>query len=220
MTATAHFYTDKVADYFSGARADMVALLPDNPDANILELGCGDGSTGALALQARKSGHYLGIELDPTAAELARMKLSDVLIGDAAALDLSEYLARFDALIASEVFEHLVDPWTVLNKLTLCLKDDALVYASSPNIAHWRVIYGLLRGRFTHTESGVMDQSHLRWFTPQSYSTLFESAGLEVISVRAITPPALRTRLLNRITRGRFAHLFMTQIMIIARKVR
>ncbi len=218
MTATAHLYSGKPEAYYSGARADMVSCLPQNQAAIVLELGCGDGSTGALARAAGKAGTYVGIELDPSAAAIAATQLSAVLVGDIAALDLTQHHGRYDALIASEVLEHLIDPWAALIKLMPCLKPGALVLASSPNIAHWRVIIRLIFGQFSHTETGVMDRSHLRWFTPSSYSALLESAGLWVESVQPITPFAARTRWLNRLTAGRFRHLFMTQIYIIARK--
>ncbi len=217
MTTTA-LYIGKPTDYFSGARRDMVEALPRNPLASILELGCGDGSTGALALSSGRAARYVGVELDPTAAQIARARLTDVLEGDVASLDLGAHLGQHDALIASEVFEHLVDPWAVLARLVACLKPGALVLASSPNVAHWRVISRLLNGEFTHTETGVMDRSHLRWFTPASYAALMKSAGLNVLSVAPITPPAPRTQLLNRVTKNRFNHLFMTQIYVTACK--
>jgi 2-polyprenyl-3-methyl-5-hydroxy-6-metoxy-1,4-benzoquinol methylase len=218
MTEISHLYAAKPIDYYSGARHDMVADLPNHPNAAILELGCGDGSTAALVRAANKAATYVGIELDAAAAARARCHATDVIIGDIASLDLSAHIERYDALIASEVLEHLVDPWAALAKLTACLKPGGLVLASSPNLAHWRVIGGLLRGNFSHTETGVMDRSHLRWFTPTSYAALFASAGLAIEAVRPITPPAPRTKWLNRLTRNRSSHLFMTQIYVIARK--
>jgi len=218
MNATHALYADKTAHYYSGARYDIVADLPANTNAAVLELGCGDGSTGALTFAANKAAYYCGIELNPDAAALARLRLTDVIEGDIATLDLGAHAARYDVLIASEVLEHLIDPWEALTKLVACLKPGGLVLASSPNIAHWRVVTQLIHGRFDHSESGVMDRSHLRWFTPQSYAALFDAAGLEVVRMGPITPPATRTRWLNAVTRARFSHLFMTQIYLIARK--
>ncbi len=218
MVATTRLYTDKLPDYYTGARADMVAALPLNAQAAILELGCGDGTTGALAIAAGKASTYVGIELDPNAATLAHTRITDVLCGDVDALDLSGHIARYDALIASEVLEHLIDPRATLARLVDCLKPGALVLASSPNISHWRVVLALIKGEFELTETGVMDRSHLRWFTPESYSALLRSAGLEIVSVTPITPPSARTRWINRLTSNRFEHLFMTQIYVTARK--
>lgn len=214
----AQLYADKPRDYFSGARADMVHDLPNRPFSRVLELGCGDGSTGALAKASGKAAHYIGIELDPEAAARAQTRLDAVLMGDVAGIDLSALHGTCDAVIASEVLEHLVDPWAVVRQLAACLKPGGLMLASSPNLAHWRVVRRLLAGQFSHTETGVMDRSHLRWFTPESYAALMRSAGLQIVRVGPITPPSCRTRALNAVTQQRLAHLFMTQIYVVAQK--
>jgi 2-polyprenyl-3-methyl-5-hydroxy-6-metoxy-1,4-benzoquinol methylase len=170
-------YADKSAHYFSGARHDMLALLSTGAESHILELGCGDGATGAAALAADKSGHYCGIELVPAVAETARTRLSEVITGNVETLDLTPLHGRFDALIMSEVVEHLVDPWDSVARLLSCLRPGGEVIASSPNIAHRKVISALISGRFDYADEGVMDRTHLRWFTPSSYRSLFEAAG-------------------------------------------
>lgn len=90
--------------------------------------------------------------------------------------------------------------------------------ASSPNVAHWRVIRELVRGRFELADQGVFDRTHMRWFTPTSFATMFERAGLRVERLGPVTPFSPRTRLLSQATGGRFDHLFMTQISLAARK--
>ena len=211
-------YEGKADGYFANARHDIVRRLKTGPDAAILELGCGAGGTGAAALAAGKAGHYVGIELSPKAAAAARTRLTEVIEGNVETLDLAAHHGRYDALIISEVLEHLTDPWRALTGLAACVRPGGQVFASSPNIAHWRVIRSLLTGRFDYQESGAMDRTHLRWFTPASYRDLFSSAGLDVVSIEPITPHAARTRLLNRLTRNRLRHLFMTQIMVEGRR--
>ena len=211
-------YTSKNAGYFSGARNDMVALLKTGPEAHILEIGCGDGATGAAALTAGKAGRYCGIELMPDIAELARTRLSEVITADAEQLDLERFHGQFDALIMSEVIEHLVDPWAAVTRLLACLKPGGEIIASSPNIAHRRVIGDLIAGRFDYANEGVMDRTHLRWFTPRSYRALFEGAGCVDVQLMPIRRPGFLPRLFNRLTGARYAHLSMTQIMVHARK--
>jgi 2-polyprenyl-3-methyl-5-hydroxy-6-metoxy-1,4-benzoquinol methylase len=211
-------YAEKATGYFSGARHDMVAMLSTGPSAHILEVGCGDGATGSVALAAGKAGHYFGIELMPEIAEHARTKLSEVITGDIEKLDLSAFEAKFDALIMSEVIEHFVDPWGTVARLFSCLKPGGEIIASSPNVAHQRLIRDLIAGRFDYTEEGVMDRTHLRWFTPRSYRALFEAAGFRDVRVMPIRRPGLLPRLINRLTGDRYAHLSMTQIMVHARK--
>jgi 2-polyprenyl-3-methyl-5-hydroxy-6-metoxy-1,4-benzoquinol methylase len=211
-------YADKPDSYFANARADIVKALPADPDAQVLELGCGAGGTGRAVLEAGKAGRYVGIELSATAAAFASEHLSEVLLGDVEALDLAPLHGAFDALIISEVLEHLTDPWTTLKRLAECLKLGGRVYASSPNVSHWKVIWGLIRGRFDYADKGVMDRTHLRWFTPQTYAELFRSAGLEVVEVRPSTPLRSRTLMVDRLTGGRLRHLLHTQTMVVARR--
>lgn len=209
-------YRDKPASYFANARADIVGALETGPTSSVLELGCGAGGTGRATLAAGKAGRYVGLELSPTAAAVAKEHLTDVLVGDVEALDLAPLHGQFDALVISEVLEHLTDPWSTLAKLRHCLRPGGRVYASSPNIAHWKVIRGLLAGRFEYEEKGVMDRTHLRWFTPASYRELFEAAGFDVIEVRPVTPLRSKSRLFDQLTGGRFRHLLHTQTMVVA----
>lgn len=211
-------YADKDPTYFSGARADFVTCLPHDPTAAILEIGCGDGATGALALSQGRAGRYVGIELFPSAADAARQKLSEVVMGDVETLELDWQPATFDALIMSEVIEHLREPDAVLEKLRGVLRPDALVLASSPNVSHWRVIAKLLAGKFPQEDRGVFDRTHLRWYTPDTYAALFERHGFRIEWVGAVTPASWRVRLISQLTRGRFDHLFMTQIALVARR--
>ncbi|MFL5296746.1 MAG: class I SAM-dependent methyltransferase [Phenylobacterium sp.] len=209
-------YRDKPDSYFGNARDDIVAML--QPGSSVLEVGCGSGGTGRAALAAGKASHYVGIELSEGAAAAARPGLSEVLVGDVEGLDLSRLSGKFDAVIASEVLEHLRDPWSVVPRLAACLKPGGRFYASSPNVSHWRVIRELLAGRFRYAPVGVMDQTHLRWFTPQSYRELFEAAGLIVESVGPLARTGWKAKLIGGLSAGRLSHLFAVQIMVVARR--
>ncbi|MDP1598232.1 bifunctional 2-polyprenyl-6-hydroxyphenol methylase/3-demethylubiquinol 3-O-methyltransferase UbiG [Phenylobacterium sp.] len=211
-------YQAKPVSYFANARRDIVALLETGPEAAILELGCGAGGTGRAVIAAGKCGRYVGIELNSAAAREAAQTLTEVVVGDVHDIALASYETQFDALIISEVLEHLLDPWETLARLSVCLKPGGKIYASSPNVAHWQVIKELFLGRFRYTEVGIMDRTHLRWFTPDSYREMFEAAGLTVESVEPLVPPRWKARLAERITGGRFAHLFAAQIMLVGRR--
>lgn len=217
-SAIASIYKDKPASYFANTRSDFVELLRTGPNAQVLELGCGAGGTGRAVLATGKAGRYVGIELDVEAARVASGGLSEVLVGDVQEISLDGLEGRFDALIISEVLEHLTDPWTTVSRLASCVKTGGQLLASSPNIAHWNIILNLVLGRFRYREAGIMDQTHLRWFTPESYVALFEAAGFEIETVRAMRENGWKGRLLNGITGNRFQHLFMAQIVVAGRK--
>lgn len=173
-------YTAKDLAYYSNARTDYVNLLPSNAEASILELGCGNGATGALALRDGKAGTYVGVELIPEMADQAAQVLTKVHQGDVERMELPYAPGTFDALVISEVLEHLVNPETTLRRLVGMLKPGAVVMASSPNIGYWENVLALARGQFRYTDSGMMDRTHLRWFTPSSFRELFEGAGIAV----------------------------------------
>lgn len=211
-------YEDKPSSYFANARHDIVAMLQTGPQSAVLELGCGAGGTGRAVLAAGKAGRYVGLELSETAGAEAAKHLTEVILGDVEGVDLRPLHGAFDALIISEVLEHLTDPWKTLRRLSDCLKPGGVVIASSPNVAHWSVIKGLISGRFAYTDSGMMDRTHLRWFTPQSYRELFEAAGLTVESVQPLTPLRPKAQLFDRLTGGRWRHLLFTQTLVVARR--
>jgi 2-polyprenyl-3-methyl-5-hydroxy-6-metoxy-1,4-benzoquinol methylase len=211
-------YLAKTGSYFQGVRADYIAALPSNPEAAILELGCSEGSTGALALAQGKCRHYMGIELHEPSAAIARTRLTEVHVGNIETMPLPFAPASFDALIISEVLEHLVDPWAVLARLAPLVRPGGLVFASSPNISHHKVIRSLLRGRWDLADQGVMDRTHLRWFTPATYAGMFEGAGFQIEEIRPVRSFGWKPRLFNRLTGSRWQHLFMPQTSIRGRK--
>lgn len=193
-------YALKDKTYYGGGRADYVAALPDDPSAAILEIGAGDGATGALALRAGKACRYVGVEMFEPIAVKARGVLSEVLVGNVETMELPFKSATFDALILSEVLEHLVDPEALLVRLLPLLKPGGRLFASSPNIAHFKVIYELVMGRFRYEGKGTMDHTHLRWFTPATYREMFERVGFVVDQ----TSPLVRLRG----SKGRILSLF------------
>jgi SAM-dependent methyltransferase len=201
-------YAQKEATYFEGERADYVAVLP--PDAKVLEIGCGSGATGALALSAGRATRYCGVELEPSAAANAAAKLTDVIVGDVEVIDLPWPPGSFDALILSEVLEHLRDPWAALRKLRPFLKPGAVVFASSPNVAYHRIIRMLIAGDWRLESDGPMDATHLRWFTPSSYATMFRACGFVVDAVQPLSPLTAKQRVAAALTRK--SHLFWVQI--------
>ena len=114
MNSLTQSYDAKERKYFAGIRTDLVNRLGPDPRRAILEIGCGDGSTGAYAKQQGKCGLYVGVELFPDAANLAAKAIDRVYAANIEEFELPERPASFDALIAGDVLEHLVDPWTVL----------------------------------------------------------------------------------------------------------
>jgi cyclopropane fatty-acyl-phospholipid synthase-like methyltransferase len=120
-----------------------------------------------------------GVELSPESAESARRHCEKVVVGDAETLDLERALdgALFDAVVFADVLEHLREPGTVLHRLRPLLAEGGAVIASIPNVAHASVRLALLAGEFRYREAGLLDRTHLRFFTRESIQDLFEASG-------------------------------------------
>src|SRR5262249_34046578 len=110
------------------------------------------------------------------------------------------------------------DPWATLKELAGFLRPGALVMASVPNISHHRVIRELLKGHFELQDSGVMDRTHLRWFTPKSFIALFAQAGIVVDDSSPVGTPSRKYRLFDGLTAGMLRHLVTRQICVYGRK--
>ena len=205
-------YRSKDPDYFCGSRSDMLELLPSTADGRILEIGCGRGNTGAAALARGLCAEYCAIELHETSALIARSRITEVVVGDVETTELPWAERSFDALILSEVLEHLVDPWSTLARIRPLLKPGAIALASTPNVSHYSVILMLMRGRWDLAESGTMDRAHLRWFTPRSLRELFESSRFVVDAVEPVAQPGIKSRWASRLMLGMGKHLLARQL--------
>jgi SAM-dependent methyltransferase len=211
-------YNDKGLDYFEGVRWDIIDDLPHGAALTILDIGCGSGATLVQAKLQGKAARTIGIEAEPGAAARARNRIDKLLEGDVERMELPFPPCFFDAVILSEVLEHLVDPWRVLERLRPLIKHGGLVYTSSPNVAHITVLKALLRNRWDYCDEGRFDWTHLRWFTPATYREMIEKAGFEVIWLRAIVPKTAKQAVINALTLSRFSHLFVSQIFVKARR--
>ena len=202
----------KPSQYYDGARCDYIQILSDVRPSRVLELGCGTGGTGAQALEQGLCTEYVGIEVCKPAAEKARSVLTRVHVGDVDELTLPYEPNAFDALIASEVLEHLRAPEQTLQRLLPLVKPGGVILASSPNIAWYGNLLNLVRGKFDYTESGMMDSTHLRWFTPESFASMFHRVGVEVDSLGPNGELRGVKRWIDIATRRRLQHLLWYQV--------
>jgi GT2 family glycosyltransferase/2-polyprenyl-3-methyl-5-hydroxy-6-metoxy-1,4-benzoquinol methylase len=178
MTTTAGKYS--VFDDAPGSTHNLVVeLVPSG--ANVLEFGCATGYMSAV-LRKRLGCHVTGIEIDPAAAELARSRAERVIVGDAEQLDYELELGdeRFEVILFADVLEHLREPSAVLRRVRPLLATGGSIVASIPNVAHGSVRVALLGGEFRYNPYGLLDDTHLRFFTRDSVLSLFEDAGYVV----------------------------------------
>jgi trans-aconitate methyltransferase len=168
------------AEYYEHARTELLRQF-SGPPRRLLDVGCGAGATSAAA-KARWPGlETIGIELVAEIAERARTVLDRVVQGSVETLDFAAAgIAEVDGVLLGDVLEHMVDPWAFLRRLRSALSPEATVVASIPNIANLWVIEQLAVGRFQYEPSGLLDRTHLRFFTHASIEELFGQSGYRI----------------------------------------
>lgn len=207
--------------YYQQSRPEIRPFVPRRCQ-RVLEIGCSEGRFMAGLKSERPGVHAVGIEPFAAAARQAAEVFDRVIHAPVeAALDALADEAPFDCVVANDVLEHLVDPWQVLQRVQAHLTDDGCVVASLPNIRHWPTLNALfLGGRWDYVESGVLDRTHLRFFTRQSLPALFERAGLRLVTCEGINgqPLPWKIDLLNRVLSGRFDDTRFLQFVCVAQR--
>ena len=173
--------------YFDRDRPEVAALVPVG-SGRVLDVGCSAGGLGRRLLAEGRASSVHGIEQHPEAVAVAATALEQVIDLDLETEGLAEVLrargSSYDVLVVADVLEHLRDPWRVLGDLVSVLRPNGLVVASIPNVRVASVVLPLLvRGRFEYRDRGVLDHTHLRFFTRSSARALLEGAGLTIDTI-------------------------------------
>jgi 2-polyprenyl-3-methyl-5-hydroxy-6-metoxy-1,4-benzoquinol methylase len=141
-----------------------------------------------------------GIELDPVAAERASAVCERVVVGDLQHVDPEPLDGPYDLLLFGDTLEHVPDPVAVLPALATTLRPGATLVVSTPNVANWAIRLGLLLGRFRYTDRGILDRTHLRFYTRRTLVEMTEQSGFQVDRVVGTIPvPLLRSEPLCRL---------------------
>lgn len=204
MNTTA--YQAKPTTYFSSGRSEMLPFIPQGVK-HILEVGCGEGEFAAN-LKAERSVHVTGIEPFAAAARVASSRLDRVLEVDVNAGILELQGQQFDCIVCNDVLEHLPDPWDTLKRLRPLMTTAGVLVTSLPNMRFMPVLKDfVINGEWRYADYGVMDRTHLRFFTQKSMRTLFEESGYQVIRMQGINAIQFPWKfgLLNMLTRGSLA---------------
>ena len=160
---------------------ELLNLIPIQ-SKNLIEVGC---SSGALAREFKKLSadcHWLGIEIDSRYADMAKRHCDKSIVLDIESAPKSfwEETKNADCWIFGDVLEHLKDPWSILQLVRANLTKTGSVVACIPNAQHWTLQAKLSIGDFRYEESGLLDRTHLRWFTRQTIIEMFDQAGFQI----------------------------------------
>jgi 2-polyprenyl-3-methyl-5-hydroxy-6-metoxy-1,4-benzoquinol methylase len=182
MTEKLHYDFELNLEHSSNVHRIEMEMIP--AEAFVLDVGCHTGIMGK-ALRQQKQAKVIGIDTDTQALQIARDRLQASLLLDIeesgwADKLISDGYHHFDTILFGDVLEHTRIPERILLEAKKLLKPGGQVIVSVPNIAHWRVRLGLLFGRFVYTDSGILDKTHLRFFTRKSARKMMNEAGYTI----------------------------------------
>jgi 2-polyprenyl-3-methyl-5-hydroxy-6-metoxy-1,4-benzoquinol methylase len=205
------FVYDMTVDPDAENNTHAYALAMVGHNKSVLEIGCATGYfTKAMVERGCK---VVGIELDPAAAKLAEAWAERVVVGDIDDGALWEQVddESVDVIVCGDVLEHLRDPLGALQAAVRKLKSDGVVVTSLPNVAHGDVRLQLLHGSFRYRDLGLLDRTHIRFFTLESVRELLRDAGLLVVDTKRVVVPLFGSEV--DITRDEFQQATIDEIL-------
>lgn len=229
---------DKQISYYGFSRPEVIDAINRNglPTSKVLEIGCAGGATAKALKEKLPVQSYVGIDISAEAAAIAQKHLDRVIVGNIEETDLlSEHGLTpndFDLLLALDVLEHLCNPWDILAELSRYVKPGGFVVASLPNIQNIAVIQDLIGGKWQYQNAGILDATHLRFFTLDSAKLMFSGAGFNIKGIENVINPPLDVKTIkesgnryhyanveiDNLTKQELIDLFTYQYIIIAQK--
>lgn len=181
-------YSEKADGYYEMERPEVLQLIPDSV-ASVLEIGCSSGSFGNLIKIKSPNTVVWGIEPNEAAAQIAAGRLDRVICRtfEPGMVELAGQV--FDCIVFNDVLEHLVDPFGTLEQTKYLVAPNGYVVGSIPNILFFsQIAHILIKQDWKYQESGILDYTHLRFFTRKSIIRMFEQCGFEILRLEGINP--------------------------------
>lgn len=174
----------------NGDNSNSLIVREITPGSKVLEFGPAHGRMTKYLSEGFKCSVTI-IEKDAEAGKAASQYSKSFYIGNHWGdienynwvEDLQHWNSKFDFIIFADVLEHLNDPWKVLSNARQFLKDDGYILISVPNVSHNSIIIDLLNDKFEYREIGLLDNTHIRFFTRSSLKAMVEQSGLEIVKV-------------------------------------
>jgi 2-polyprenyl-3-methyl-5-hydroxy-6-metoxy-1,4-benzoquinol methylase len=163
--------------YHEDVNWGLLRLWGKRTGLRVLDVGCGFATTSARIQQL--GNEVTGIDSSPEVEAVAAQRLSRVVHGDVLDVDLGD--AQFDVILFADVLEHLPWPVSAMKRYLQWLAPGGSVIVSLPNVGLWSVRFAHLLGRWEYDETGVLDRTHLRFFTRKSARWLATESGLRIM---------------------------------------
>lgn len=178
-------YDNKPDNYFNNTRHEMLDFLPKNTKT-LLDVGCGEGAFASMIKEKFQTETW-GIELMKEEGEKAKKLLDKVFIGEVESFIDELPDDYFDTIYFNDVLEHLVDPYVVLEKMKSKLSKDGVIISSIPNMRYHSALKNLvLNKNWEYEDHGIMDKTHLRFFTGKSIANMYTRLGYKIITHKGI----------------------------------
>jgi len=210
---------DKICDYYNNSRDEMLKYIPHDVKTT-LEFGCGCGNFSQL-IKNKFNVECWGVEIDRQAAEKASEKLYKIINADAhqALNQIPENY--FDCIIFNDVLEHLQDPYSLLRDIKSKLKSSGVIVASIPNVRFWSIIFKLtVHGQWDYRDSGILDKTHLRFFTYKSLVKMFNELNYDLLAIEGLHPTkSFAFKIINALCFNRLKDAEFHQFACVARPV-
>lgn len=206
-------------NYHSLIRTEIEGLLP-LPLGRVLEVGCASGATLRWLKEAHGAIRTIGLEINGDLKADLERNIDVALIGTAEDLDLVRPYAPFDTILFLDVLEHLVDPWSVVEAYSEMISDGGSIIASIPNISHFNVMRRILSKNFGYQKAGILDVTHLRFFSLRTATDLMSCGELTPVSlIKVLGPKGGRNKLISAMSFGALDDYFTVQYIVKSRKV-
>lgn len=203
--------------YYETFRHEMFQFIPTHA-RSVLDVGCGTGSLGRHLIESHGC-EVWGVEPHRAAAEEASRSLSRVF--DGAFTESLDFQGKiFDVILFNDVLEHMVDPLASLKFAKTLLSDGGVIVSSIPNLRHHSVLKELLvQKSFEYQDHGILDRTHLRFFTSKTMLDMYAAAGLEVVRHEGINATGHKwARRISKIFPSLFGDIIWLQFATVARK--
>ncbi len=217
--------------YDDKPRMDIIDLVPGSCE-RVLEIGCGTGATGAFLKARNPDLYYVGMEIDEDAAMIAKTRLDEAIAIDIEKIHPDQFKLEkdyFDLLIVADVLEHLYDPWRIMDFLRSFIKSQGKVLLSFPNTQNINLIANLVQGHWTYEKYGLLDATHIRFFTWNEIEKLLQGTGYRILrSVSQLQSGldghpypleiSINNLVLKNVSREEAQKLFTFQYLVLAEK--
>ena len=154
----------------------------------MLDIGCGEGRLGE-AIKRRQAATVVGVEYEPEAARAVESRLDTVHVGDVESDAIAFEPGSFDCVVCADVLEHLRDPLALLRRIREWLAPGGTLVTSLPNVRHHSVVRSLLAGNWTYESAGLLDDTHLRFFTRREIEKALFRTGFGITDRRIVPGP-------------------------------